>query len=555
MRASTASRSSEATIARDELYIADEVFLTGTAAEITPVREIDHRAIGTGEAGAITRVVQRAFDDALRGRSSATPSGWTSFRRARDVITVYDTTLRDGMQGEGMSLSAEEKVRLAHLLDDLGVHLVEAAARLEPQGGRAVRAARLRALVSTAEIVAFGMTRRRDLTADADPALRLLAGSFAPVVTLVGKTWGLHLDKVVRVGREENLQMIADSVAFLAGEGKRVIYDAEHFFDAFADDPEYALRCLRAAADAGASNVTLCDTNGASLPHDIAAATTAVAGALDVEIGIHCHNDAECGVANSLAAVTAGARLVQGTLNGYGERCGNANLGSTCLTCSSRWATSAASWTLAATAHYVDELLNFVRTPTSPTWARTRSRTRAVSASRVAVTPPPSSTSTPRRSATPRLADLRAAGKGPSARAERRPGPHRRPTRASSSASRCSTPRLPVRGGRRLVRPADPPRPATSRVPASPGGSTPRSARTAGSGTRPPSRSEVDGERSHAHTARSTRSTPPHSAIGRIPQRHRDYSSTTRSASSTSSRRRAHPRCSSIGVHKVRDRG
>jgi 2-isopropylmalate synthase len=284
------------------------------------------------------------------------------------VITVYDTTLRDGMQGEGMSLSAEEKVRVAHLLDDLGVHLVEAGFPASNPKEAELFERLASELFSTAEIVAFGMTRRRDLTADADPALRLLAGSFAPVVTLVGKTWGLHLDKVVRVGREENLQMIADSVAFLAGEGKRVIYDAEHFFDAFADDPEYALRCLRAAADAGASNVTLCDTNGASLPHDIAAATTAVAGALDVEVGIHCHNDAECGVANSLAAVAAGARLVQGTLNGYGERCGNANLvsivpnlqlkmGHECLPSLEG---------LTEASHYIAELLNLVPDSNQP---------------------------------------------------------------------------------------------------------------------------------------------------------------------------------------------
>jgi 2-isopropylmalate synthase len=284
------------------------------------------------------------------------------------VITVYDTTLRDGMQGEGMSLSAEEKVRVAHLLDDLGVHLVEAGFPASNPKEAELFERLASEPFSTAEIVAFGMTRRRDLAAGADPALRLLAESFAPVVTLVGKTWGLHLDKVVRVGREENLEMIADSVAFLVAEGKRVIYDAEHFFDAYADDPEYALRCLQAAAGAGASNVTLCDTNGASLPHDIAAATAAVAGALDVEIGIHCHNDAECGVANSLAGVAAGARLVQGTLNGYGERCGNANLvsivpnlqlkmGHECLPSLEG---------LTEASHYIAELLNFVPDANQP---------------------------------------------------------------------------------------------------------------------------------------------------------------------------------------------
>src|SRR3954453_15635369 len=241
-------------------------------------------------------------------------------------MQLYDATLRDGMQGEGMSLTAPEKVRVTHKLDELGVHLIEAgfpasnpkeAELFELLAGETFR---------TAQIAAFGMTRRRDVAADADPALRLLADSFAPVCTIVGKTWGLHLEKVVRVDRDENLRMIEESVAFLAGQGKTVVYDAEHFFDAWRDDVAYALRCVRAAAEAGAAWVTLCDTNGASLPHDVQAATEQVAAALDTPVGIHCHNDAECGVANSLAAVRAGARMVQGTMNGYGERCGNANL-------------------------------------------------------------------------------------------------------------------------------------------------------------------------------------------------------------------------------------
>jgi 2-isopropylmalate synthase len=283
-------------------------------------------------------------------------------------IAIYDTTLRDGMQGHGMSLSVEEKVRVAHVLDDLGVPFIEAGfpasnpkeaelfERLEREGLRA-------------DVCAFGMTRRRDVRADADAALRTLAESFAPVCTLVGKTWGLHLEKVVKVGRDENLAMIGESVAFLLAQGKRVIYDAEHFFDGWRDDPAYAIACLRAAADAGAENLTLCDTNGASLPADIAAAVRAVRDALpDAAIGIHCHNDAECGVANSLAAVAEGATLVQGTMNGYGERCGNANLtsivpslqlklGHDCLP-------TLEGWTEAA--HYLDELLNLTPDPNQP---------------------------------------------------------------------------------------------------------------------------------------------------------------------------------------------
>jgi 2-isopropylmalate synthase len=242
------------------------------------------------------------------------------------VITIYDTTLRDGMQGEGMSLSVEEKVRVAGILDELGVPMIEAGfptsnpkelelfERLETAGLRA-------------DVCAFGMTRRRDVSAEEDPALRVLAESFAPVCTLVGKTWSLHLEKVVRVGRDENLAMIRDSVAFLVAAGKRVVYDAEHFFDGYRDDAPYAIECLRAALEAGAENLTMCDTNGASLPHEIAEALHVVRRALpDAALGIHTHNDAECAVANTLAAVAEGATLVQGTMNGYGERCGNANL-------------------------------------------------------------------------------------------------------------------------------------------------------------------------------------------------------------------------------------
>jgi 2-isopropylmalate synthase len=242
-------------------------------------------------------------------------------------VLVYDTTLRDGMQGEGMSVSVDEKLRIAHALDDLGVHFVEAGFPASNPKEEAVFDLLSRESFQRSEIVAFGMTRRRDATAADDAALRLLADCFAPVCTLVGKTWSLHLEKVTQVDPEENLRMIADSVGFLRGEGKRVIYDAEHFFDAFRADEGYALRCLRAAAEAGAENVTLCDTNGSSLPGQVAAATARVRAELpDVAVGIHTHDDAGCGVANSIVAVEAGATLVQGTVNGYGERCGNANL-------------------------------------------------------------------------------------------------------------------------------------------------------------------------------------------------------------------------------------
>jgi 2-isopropylmalate synthase len=287
-------------------------------------------------------------------------------------VVVYDTTLRDGMQGEGMSLSADEQVRVAHALDDLGVHLIEAGFPASNPKEEALFDLLAKESFGTAEIAAFGMTRRRDVTADQDEGLRLLADSFAPVCTLVGKTWSLHLEKVTHVDADENLRMIADSVGFLAGQGKRVIYDAEHFFDAFADDPGYALRCLRAAAEAGAENVTLCDTNGSALPAQVSEATARVLAELgdSVQVGIHTHDDAGCGVANSLVAVEAGARLVQGTMNGHGERCGNANLISILpaleLKLGMESIGRARLRRLTETAHLVDELCNVTPNPNQP---------------------------------------------------------------------------------------------------------------------------------------------------------------------------------------------
>jgi 2-isopropylmalate synthase len=287
-------------------------------------------------------------------------------------IELYDTTLRDGMQGEGMSLSAGEKLRVAHRLDELGIDLIEAGFPGSNPKEQELFGLLAAERFTRARIAAFGMTRRRGISADEDIALRGLADCFAPVCTLVGKTWGLHLEKVVKVDREENLRMIAESVAFLVSAGKRVIYDAEHFFDGFADDGEYALRCLRAATEAGAETVVCCDTNGGSLPDRIAAAMGAVVTALGDEgrVGIHCHDDAGCGVACSLAAVGAGATHVQGTVNGYGERCGNANLIAIIpnlqLKLGHRCLTDAQLVSLTPTANYIAELLNVTPDPDAP---------------------------------------------------------------------------------------------------------------------------------------------------------------------------------------------
>jgi len=289
-----------------------------------------------------------------------------------EQVHLYDTTLRDGMQGEGMSLSAGEKVRIAHALDGLGIHLIEAGFPSSNPKEQALFDLLSRESFEHAEVAAFGMTRRRDLAASDDPALRVLADCFATVCTLVGKTWSLHLEKVTRVDADENLRMIADSVAFLHGEGKRVIYDAEHFFDAYREDPAYALSCLRAAAEAGAENVTLCDTNGATLAGAVAEATGRVLSELGdtVEVGIHTHDDAGCAVANSLVAVDRGARLVQGTINGYGERCGNANLVTVLADLQLKLGYECVApellGRLTETAHLVDELCNVAPNPNQP---------------------------------------------------------------------------------------------------------------------------------------------------------------------------------------------
>jgi 2-isopropylmalate synthase len=242
-------------------------------------------------------------------------------------LQLYDTTLRDGMQQEGMSVSVDEKVRIALKLDELGIGFIEGGfPASNPKEIEFFRRMRDEKLVS-AELVAFGMTRRKGAPAEADDNLRVLAEIFTPTVAVVGKTWGLHLSKVIRVSRDENLRMIDESVRFLAAAGKRIVYDAEHFFDAWRDDQAYALRCVAAAAEAGAAVVCLCDTNGASLPPLVADVVREVAAALPgVAVGIHAHNDSDCAVASSLVAVEAGAGQVQGTINGYGERCGNANL-------------------------------------------------------------------------------------------------------------------------------------------------------------------------------------------------------------------------------------
>jgi len=286
-----------------------------------------------------------------------------------EKVKLYDTTLRDGMQGHGMSLSAAEKVRVVHALDRLGIQYVEAGFPSSNPKEAELFALLAEQSFEQTTICAFGMTRRRGVEAAEDEGLKTLAATFAPVVTLVGKTWSLHLEKVTKVSPEENLAMIGESVAYLVEQGKTVIYDAEHFFDAWRADRDYSLECLHAAVDAGAVNLSLCDTNGSSLPDQIASATREVAAEFDgaVELGCHVHNDAECGVANSLAAVNEGVRLVQGTMNGYGERCGNANLVSILPALQLKMGYDVVSpeqlAQLSTTSHFLAELLNVPLNP------------------------------------------------------------------------------------------------------------------------------------------------------------------------------------------------
>lgn len=242
-------------------------------------------------------------------------------------IQIYDTTLRDGTQREGLALTANDKLRIAQLLDELGVAYIEGGwPGSNPKDVEFFR--RVQTLqLSHARIAAFGSTCRVGAAPDGDANLAALLDADTPVCTVVGKTWTLHVTEVLRTTHEENLRIIRDSLTYLHARGREVIYDAEHFFDGFGADPEYALTTLQAALLGGANCITLCDTNGGSLPWQIEEAVRAVREAFPAAtVGIHTHNDGELAVANTLAAVRQGAAQIQGTINGYGERCGNANL-------------------------------------------------------------------------------------------------------------------------------------------------------------------------------------------------------------------------------------
>ncbi|MCA9034873.1 MAG: citramalate synthase [Planctomycetaceae bacterium] len=241
-------------------------------------------------------------------------------------IQLYDTTLRDGSQGEGVNFSLQDKLMIALKLDELGFDYIEGGYPLSNPKDEEFfqRAAEME--WKHAKITAFGMTRRKGVTAAQDVGMQALVNSMAPVITIVGKTWDMHVTEVLRVSLEENLAMIRDSVAFAKENGREVIYDAEHCFDGWRANPEYAVLTWKAAAEAGADMICMCDTNGGNLPEQIAEAVAALRAEVDCRVGIHCHNDCDLAVANSLSAVYAGAIQVQGTINGIGERCGNVDL-------------------------------------------------------------------------------------------------------------------------------------------------------------------------------------------------------------------------------------
>ncbi len=287
-------------------------------------------------------------------------------------IQLYDATLRDGMGGGGMALTAAEKVRVVRALDSLGVHMIEAGfPASNPKELELFELLERETSLRTAEIVAFGMTRRRGVAAAADEGLRVLVESFAPVCTLVGKSSVLQAETVLKVTRAENLSMIGESISYLIAHGKRVLFDAEHVFDGIKEDAEYALECLQVAARAGAERVVLCDTNGGSLPQEVQKAVETVHTHMpDVALGIHTHDDTGCGVANTLVAVQAGATQVQGTINGIGERTGNANLITIIADLQLKMGYEVLPGEqmvrLTETAHLVDELLNRTPDPAQP---------------------------------------------------------------------------------------------------------------------------------------------------------------------------------------------
>ena len=285
-------------------------------------------------------------------------------------VEIYDTTLRDGSQGEGINFSVMDKLRIAERLDQFGIHFIEGGwPGSNPKDIEFFEQAKRRKF-KHAKLAAFGATRRKGVAVEDDEQVRLLLAAETPVVTIVGKTWLLHVKEVLKTTPEENLAMIGDTVRYLKDHGKIVMYDAEHSFDGYADEPEYALATWQAAEKAGADYVVLCDTNGGRLPGEIARTTALAFSKLNTRLGIHTHDDIGLGVANALAGLEGGAVQVQGTINGYGERTGNCNLTSVipnvALKLGRPCVPAESLAKLKELSQFVDEIANFRHNPRLP---------------------------------------------------------------------------------------------------------------------------------------------------------------------------------------------
>jgi len=288
-----------------------------------------------------------------------------------EAVDIFDTTLRDGSQQEGLSLTVDDKLRVAEQLDHLGVAFVEGGwPGANPKDEEFFARAPAELRLSTATLVAFGSTRRAGVRPDEDEVLRQLLKASTEAVCIVAKASELHVKEALRTTLDEALAMAADSVSFLREHGLRVFFDAEHFFDGYRENPEFSMRVLRAAADAGAEALVLCDTNGGSLPHQVESVVATVASQFDCQIGVHFHNDSGCAVANSIMAVRAGATHVQGCVNGYGERTGNADLavaiGDLSLKLGVRTIPKERLERLTPVSHHIAELVNIAPNPQQP---------------------------------------------------------------------------------------------------------------------------------------------------------------------------------------------
>ena len=286
------------------------------------------------------------------------------------AVEIYDTTLRDGAQLEGISLTVDDKLRIAEQLDRLGVHYIEGGwPGANPKDEEFFTRARTELTLEQSTLVAFGSTRRVGGDAAEDATLANLLAAETDVVCIVGKASAYHVEEALRTSLDEGVAMVADSVRFLKSRGRRVFFDAEHFFDGYRDDPEFSMRVLQGAAEAGADCLVLCDTNGGSLPDQVGATVRDVVSAVDCEVGVHLHNDTGCGVANALAGVAAGAQ-VQGTINGYGERVGNCDLVPIVANLSLKMGVETLPEGRLAkqtpVAHHVAELVNFAADPQQP---------------------------------------------------------------------------------------------------------------------------------------------------------------------------------------------